>query len=109
MDSCLFSEHKLKCPNGGENKLITDSPPINQLESFNKVYVLHEHLQNLVALVVILEPILQRRLFEILESLCLNRTPMNTSVTSIPHILDEIKVRTQSLVVIQSLDCPVLA
>ena len=49
MDTCSFSEHKRKCPNRGENKVIPVHQDgfLSQLESFSMVYVLHEHLSQL--------------------------------------------------------------
>ena len=42
MDSCSFSEHKRKCPNWVENKVITvhQGGFLSQLENFSVVYVL---------------------------------------------------------------------
>jgi hypothetical protein len=49
MDSRSFSEHKRKCPNRGENKVMTvhQGGFLSQLESFSMVYVLHEHLSQI--------------------------------------------------------------
>ena len=54
MDSRSFSEHKQKCPNWSENKVITvhQGGSISLLESFSMVYVLHEHLSQLGTYVV---------------------------------------------------------
>ena len=50
MDLHSFSEHKWKCPNRGENKVITvhQGGFLSLLERFSMVYVLHEHLSQLL-------------------------------------------------------------
>jgi hypothetical protein len=70
------------------------------------VYVLHKHISHALHLYGMVPckstevtfqyqvPFFNKSLFEVLKSLWWNRTPTNTSVKLIPHVLDGIKVWT---------------
>jgi hypothetical protein len=107
MGSRSFTEHTRKCPNSSENKPIT----VNQggfyfswralVWCMSSTRIYHSLIPTWYAPYKSTEvtlryqvPLFNKNLFKVLESLWWNRTPKNTSVKPIPHMLDEIKVGT---------------